>query len=158
MTFDAARVRATREELLLRLLFRATQSMNGDMADRIRGCGFRDFQPSFTALLANVDTEGTRIVTIAKRIGTSRQAASKLLQAIEARGYIECVSDPDDGRAVIVRHTANGKKLLLAAVDVMQSIEREYEGLLGADGLKRLKHLLRRLLADTDPGGVLGRE
>ena len=66
-TFDAEEVRATRERLLLRLLFRATHAMNADMAERIRARGFPDFQPSFTALLAHVDTEGTRIGTIAAR-------------------------------------------------------------------------------------------
>ena len=32
MTFDPKTVRAQREEMLLRLLFRATQAMNGEMA------------------------------------------------------------------------------------------------------------------------------
>ncbi len=158
MNFDAAEVRAVREGLLLRLLFRATHTMNAEMADRIRALGFPDFQPSFTALLAHVDTEGTRVTAIAERMGTSRQAASQMLQAIEARGYIERVPDPRDGRAVIARHTESGRRILLAAIEVMQSIEGDYETVLGADGLARLKRLLARLLAGTDPGGALGRE
>jgi DNA-binding MarR family transcriptional regulator len=155
MNFDAAAVRATREGLLLRLLFRTTHSMNAEVADRVRARGY-DFQSSFTALLAHVDTEGTGISEIAKRMGTSRQAASQLLQAIEARGYVERVPDPRDGRAVIVRHTASGRQILLSAIEVMQSIEQEYETILGADGLGRLKRLLSRLLAKTDPAGGLG--
>lgn len=158
MKFDAEKVRATREELLLRLLFRATHAMNAEMADRIRRRGYADFQPSFTGLLAHIDTEGTRVVTIAKRTGTSRQAVSKMLQAIEARGYIECVADPEDGRAVIARHTADGRKLLLTAVEVMQTIEDEYEALLGSGKLARLKLLLKRLVASSDPTGLLGRQ
>ena len=155
MSFDAAAVRVTREGLLLRLLFRATHTMNAEMADRVRARGYADFQSSFTALLAHVDTEGTRISEIAKRMGTSRQAASQLLQAIEARGYVERVPDPKDGRAVIARHTANGRQILLTAIEVMLSIEQEYETILGADGLLRLKRLLNRLLVKTDPAGGL---
>ena len=156
MTFDADAVRAKREDMLLRLLLRATHTMNSDMAERIRTRGFPNFQPSFTALLGHIDTEGTRIGTLAARIGTSRQAASQLLTAIEARGYVERVPDPDDKRAVIVRHTPAGRRILLAAIDVMLSIEAEYAAILGADGLVRLKRLLKRLLADIDPKGALG--
>jgi DNA-binding MarR family transcriptional regulator len=157
MTFDPGTVRAKREQMLLRLLFRATHTMNAEMADRIRARGFPDFQPSFTALLAHVDTEGTRVTTIAERMGTSRQAASQLLQAIEARGYVERVPDPEDGRAVIARHTPSGRKILLTAIEVMLAIETEYAAVLGADGLARLKRLLARLVDSVDPGGGLGR-
>jgi DNA-binding MarR family transcriptional regulator len=158
MTFDPAAARATREQLLLRLLFRATHAMNADMAERIRARGFPDFQPSFTALLAHLDTEGTRVGTIAARMGTSRQAASQLLTAIEAHGYVERIPDPDDRRAVVARHTPAGRRILLAAIEVMLSIEDEYGAILGKDGLVRLKRLLKRLLAKTDPKGALGAE
>lgn len=158
MEFDAAKVRAEREGLLLRLLLRATHTMNTEMADRIRARGFADFQPSFTALLVHIDTEGTRVTTIAQRMGTSRQAVSQLLQAIEARGYIERVADPADRRAVIARHTASGRRILLTAIEVMKAIEDEYATMIGADRLARLKRLLRRLLVGTDPRGALGLE
>jgi len=156
MTFDVDTVRAKREDMLLRLLIRASHTMNSDMAERIRARGFADFQPSFTPLLGHLDTEGTRIGTLAARMGTSRQAASQLLTAIEARGYVERIPDPDDKRAVIARHTPAGRRILLAAIDVMLSIEDEYGAILGEDGLARLKRLLKRLLADIDPKGALG--
>ena len=40
----------------------------------------------------------------------------------------------------------------------MLSIEDEYRAILGEDGLVRLKRLLKRLLAETDPRGGLGAE
>jgi DNA-binding MarR family transcriptional regulator len=158
MAFDVDAVRARREDMLLRLLLRATHTMNSDMAERIRTRGFPDFQPSFTTLLGHLDTEGTRIGTLAARIGTSRQAASQLLTAIEARGYVERIPDPDDRRAIIARHTPAGRRILLTAIEVMLSIEDEYAAILGEDGLARLKRLLKRLLADTDPKGALAVE
>src|SRR5690242_801034 len=139
MKFDAAEVRALRESMLLRLLFRATQTMNADMADRIRANGFHDFQPSFTALLAHIDTEGTRVTHLAERMGITRQAVSQLLQAIESRGYIERTPDPADGRAVIARHTDSGRKILLTAIRAMQSIEDEYAAILGRSNLASVK-------------------
>src|ERR1700730_12735897 len=108
MTFDPAAVRATREHLLLRLLFRATHAMNADMAERIRARGFPDFQPSFTALLAHVDTEGTRMAPVPPRMGTPPRGASQLLMEIGAGGYVERIPDPNDRRAVVARHTPAG--------------------------------------------------
>ena len=156
MTFDPKTVRAQREGLLLRLLFRSTDAMNRTMAERIRARGFPDFQPSFTAVLVHIDTEGTRIGVIADRMDVSRQAASQRLQEIEARGYIERVPDPKDGRAVIARHTPAGRRLLLTAIEVMLGIEDEYEVILGRNGLAKLKRLLWRLAEETDPAGALG--
>ena len=156
-TFDAVAVRRRREQMLLRLLLRSTHRMNAEMAKRIRTHGHPDFQPSFTALLAHIDTEGTRIGAVAERMGTSRQAVSQLLQSIESLGYVERVADPVDARAVIVRHTTSGRKLLVTAIDVMTGIELEYAEILGEAPLAQLKRLLTRLLDRADPKGALGR-
>lgn len=153
---DAESLRATRERMLLRLLIRAADNMNAELAKRIRARGFEDFQPSFTGLLGHLDTEGTRISALARRMGTSRQAASQLLQQIETRGYVERIPDPSDKRAVIARHTPNGRRLLKAAIDIMLAIEAEYATTLSQDGLGRLKQLLKRLLDKVDPTGKLG--
>jgi DNA-binding MarR family transcriptional regulator len=155
MAFDPESVRAQREGLLLRLLFRTTDAMNRTMAKRIRACGYPDFQPSFTGVLAHIDTEGTRIGTVANRMGVSRQAASQRLQEIEALGLIERVADPKDGRAVIARHTPAGRRILLTAIEVMLGIEDEYQAIIGRDGLARLKRLLTRLAEEIDPAGAL---
>jgi DNA-binding MarR family transcriptional regulator len=153
---DVKSLRTTRERMLLRLLIRMTDNMNTELARRIRARGFDDFQPSFTGLLGHLDTEGTRISALARRMGTSRQAASQLLQQIEARGYVERVPDPGDKRAVIARHTPAGRKLLKAAIEIMLAIEAEYAATLSQDGLARLKQLLKRLLDKVDPMGKLG--
>src|SRR5437763_7118976 len=116
MPFEPGAVRSTREDMLLRFLMRATAEMNAEMARRVQAAGFPDMQPSFTSLLAQIDTEGTRVGSLAKRMRTSRQAASQLLQAVEMRGYVERVADPADGRAVIARHTEAGRRLLLTAI------------------------------------------
>ena len=158
MSFDAESVRGQRERLLLRLLLRAGGVMNNTMTDRIRERGFADFQPSFTALLVHVDTEGTRVGTVASRLGTSRQAVSQLIRAIETLGYLERSADPGDARAVVVRHTERGRQLLVTAIEVMLGIEAEYEAILGADGFRRLKSLLKRLLEGAAVPAVLGRD
>ena len=91
-------------------------------------------------------------------MGTSRQAASQLLREIEKQGLVEREPDPSDRRGIIIRHTASGRQILLDAIEVMLAIEGEYESVLGADGLGRLKKLLKRLVEQVDPAGGLGLE
>jgi DNA-binding MarR family transcriptional regulator len=155
MRFDPADVRAHRETMLLRMLFRATHTMNAEMTRRVQARGWSDFKPSFTTVLSHLDSEGTTISTLAKRIGTTRQAVSQLTRAIEEVGLLERVPHPTDGRSVTVRHTDAGRRILLDAIDVMTEIENEYALALGARRATDLKRLLRALLAEIDPEGSL---
>jgi DNA-binding MarR family transcriptional regulator len=157
MTFDAEAVRARREQMLLRLLFRTTHAMNAEMATRLRSRGYGEFQPSFTALLAHIDTEGTTISALARRTGTSRQAVSQLVGSIEEAGLVERSAHPSDRRSVIVRHTEAGRQILLDALDVMSEIEADYAGLIGTSDVAELKRSLARLLERIDPAGALQR-
>ena len=141
--------------MLLRLLFRATHTMNAEMARRLRGQGWQAFNPTFTNLLAHLDTEGTTISTLATRIGTSRQAVSQLARAIEEAGLVERVPHPADGRSVVVRHTDAGRRVLLDALDVMSAIEAEYAEGAGKAEVAELKRLLAHLLGEIDPAGAL---
>jgi DNA-binding MarR family transcriptional regulator len=155
MSFDAAAVRARREQMLLRLLFRTTHTMNNEMTRRVRALGWEEFQPSFTSLLGHLDTEGTTITTLAARTGTSRQAVSQLARAIERAGLVERVPHPLDGRSVVVRHTEAGRRILLDAIEVMSTIEDEYAAAAGEAEVGELKRLLAHLLDEIDPGGAL---
>jgi len=155
MGFDPETVRARREHMLLRLLFRATHTMNAEMTRRVRARGWEVFQPSFTALLGHLDTEGTSISTLARRIGTSRQAVSQLARTIEAAGLVERVPHPTDGRSILVRHTDAGRRVLLDALAVMEAIEAEYAERAGGAEIAELKRLLAHLVGEIDPAGAL---
>lgn len=155
MTFDPEAVRMRREQMLLRLLFRATHTMNAEMARGVRARGWTMFQPTFTTLLAHLDTDGTTITALAARLGTSRQAVSQLARAIEVAGLVERVPHPTDGRSILVRHTEAGRRILLDALDVMSAIEADYGRRAGVAEIVELKRLLTHLLAATDPEGTL---
>jgi DNA-binding MarR family transcriptional regulator len=151
-----AEVRARREQMLLRLLFRTTHTMNAELARRIRARGWDTFQPTFTNLLAHIDTDGTTISALAERVGTSRQAVSQQARAIEDAGFVERLPHPNDGRSVIVRHTDAGRRILLDAIAEMTAIEGEYAARAGHAEIEELKSLLAHVLAEIDPAGALG--
>jgi DNA-binding MarR family transcriptional regulator len=143
-------LRAHREQVLLRLLIRATQAETNEVIGRVQELGFADVRPSYVSVLGVVDTEGTRLVTLARRTGTTRQAVSQLVAEIEAKGYLERGPDPDDGRAVLVRHTTRGRELLATALEVMTDVERRYVEIIGEARMRQLKRTLTLLVDAVD--------
>jgi DNA-binding MarR family transcriptional regulator len=156
MSFEPESFRARREQVLLRLLLRVTRAMTVETVERIRARGHREMQPSFPRFLGNLDTEGTRIGALARRMGTSRQAVSQLLKEVEAAGLVERRADPDDRRGVIILFTPHGRQVLADAVEVMTGIEADYASIIGEQGLVRLKRILKQILDQVDRPGAFG--
>ncbi|WP_217577632.1 MarR family winged helix-turn-helix transcriptional regulator [Mesorhizobium sp. GbtcB19] len=151
-----AEFRARREKILLRQLVRLFRLMNDETVARMQARGFERMQPSYPRLLGNLDTEGTRISGLARRMGITRQAVAQLVKEIEAAGFVERRADPEDGRGVIVAFTPKGRQGLATAVEVMAEIEAEYAGVLGQSGLDELKGHLKTILDRFDRQGGFG--
>lgn len=151
-----AEFRARREKILLRQLVRLFRLMNDETVARMQARGFGGMQPSYPRLLGNLDTEGTRISGLARRMGITRQAVAQLVKEIEAAGFVERRADPEDGRGVIVAFTPKGREGLAAAVEVMAEIEAEYADVVGQSGLDELKGHLKAILDRFDRQGGFG--
>lgn len=156
MTENSEEFRARRENILLRQLVRITRLMMDDTVARMQARGFSGMMPAYPRLLGNLDTEGTRIGALARKMGTTRQAAAQLAVDIEKAGFVARHPDPDDGRGVIVRFTPEGRAALANAVEVMDEIEAEYAGIIGWDRLAATKASLREILAQLDMAGKFG--
>jgi DNA-binding MarR family transcriptional regulator len=151
----AEELRAHRETVLLRLLLRTSQLETNTLVARLHDQGHGTVQRTWIGVLANIDTEGTRVTTIASRMGTTRQAVSQLVQAIEAAGFLERSPDPDDRRAVLIRHTRRGRALLVAALEAMADIEAGYERVIGPNRMRALKKALTDIADALDPRSAL---
>jgi DNA-binding MarR family transcriptional regulator len=150
-------LRSHRETVLLRLLIRTSQAETNELVGRLRAKGHAEVQPSYIGVLANIDTEGTRITTIATRLGATRQAVSQLVKAIEAAGFLDRAPDPDDRRAVLIGHTRRGRALLVAALEAMAEIEAGYEAVIGPARMRALKKALADIADAVDPASALRR-
>jgi DNA-binding MarR family transcriptional regulator len=151
-------LRRSRDATLYRLVHRAARTETSETLRRIGARGHRGVTPAFANLLANLDSDGTIVSALARRGGVTRQAASQQLIALEALGYVTRDGDPSDGRALLVRQTAKGRRLLFDALDVVAELEQEYASAIGEDIFATLKRNLHALLAQVDPLGALGRD
>lgn len=119
-----------------------------EMHDGLPAQGFDDIRPSHSvSVLRTVDPEGTRPGELARRAGVTPQAMAEFVRHLEARGYVERVPDPTDGRARLVRLTARGREASAAAHVVFTAIEDRWKRTLGARRYTQLKEMLGELKA-----------
>jgi len=146
---DKEAITALRQGNIGRLFQRAARAYSDLALIKLRAYGHEGLTLFHTALISNLDLEGTRITTLAERAGVSKQAMGQLVADLEQRGYIERTSDPSDGRASLVKFTEQGWELLQDAYRVKQAIEAEYAEVLGEDNMNALWELLKKLRDNT---------
>ncbi len=140
---------ALRQTNIGRLFQRATRAYSELALQKLHARGYEGITLFHTALIANLDLEGTRISTLAHRAGVSKQAMGQLVTELSKRGYIEKKPDPADKRASLIFFTDLGWQLLQDAFLVKQEIEAEYTAVLGETEMAQLRIYLEQLLADN---------
>lgn len=139
-----------RQENIGNLFKQASRDFNDRALLKLRERGYQELTLFHTALISNLDIEGTRISTLADRANMSKQAMGQIVNDLETRGYISRSTDPDDKRAYIIQFTDKGWQFLQDAYAVKNEIEAEYSAMLGKAGMETLMDLLNRLIQATD--------
>ena len=119
------------------------------MRKHLRERGHEGLSLVHTNLLPHLDIGGTRITTLAERVGVSKQAIGNVVGELEAKGYVRREVDPQDRRAAVITYTTAGWAFLQDAHEVKREIEAEYTARLGEQGMQELRQLLLQLV-----GGV----
>jgi DNA-binding MarR family transcriptional regulator len=93
-----------------------------------------------------IDRErGSRISYLAKHANITAQSMGELVDYLSARGYVERVPDPTDGRARLVRLTTKGHEVYALAGTLVRGLEAEWSALIGERKFRQLKGLLAEL-------------
>lgn len=149
---DWPQLRELRERHVGRLLLRASRAFNARATEKLRERGYEGLALAHIALLPHLDVDGTRVTTLAERAGMTKQGMGQLVLDLERRGYVERAPDPADGRALLVRFTEAGCRLLGDAVSVTREIEAQYAAVLGEQQLVALREALVALVAHERRG------
>lgn len=135
-----------RQHHIGRLLLQAHRQFSTQAIEKLAERGHTSLGIAHTNVLANLDLAGTRITTLAERVGVTKQAVSTVVAELETKGYLETSKDPADGRAILITYTEAGWNFLRDAHEVKREIEAEYQTVLGAEGLQTLRTLLQGLI------------
>jgi DNA-binding MarR family transcriptional regulator len=131
------------------LLLLVTRAVTEDVHDRLARAGYPDVRPTdgYTfQLLAS--TGGATGVQVAEHLGITKQAAGKLLEQLEDRGYVARTAAVDDGRARPARLTERGWACIRTATALWRDVEEQAAAALGAEPLATARRVLEALAAE----------
>jgi DNA-binding MarR family transcriptional regulator len=115
--------------------------------DRLRARGWTDVRPAFGFVLLAARDQPTSVSELAEIMGTTKQAASKLIEAMVAAGYVQRGTDARDGRQRPVHLTPRGQELLRSVEQIYAELEQEWADVIGAAHVQRMRRDLVRVLA-----------
>jgi predicted transcriptional regulator len=122
---------------LARLFALAYRSLVDGLHEGLRTRGWDDVRPAYGFVLLAAREGPTTTTEIAALTGVSKQAASKLLDAMEAAGYLGRVTSAGDARQRPVKLTARGVALLATVEEIYRELEQGWAETLGPGGCGR---------------------
>jgi DNA-binding MarR family transcriptional regulator len=137
---------------LARLFAIGYRSLVDGLHEELPRRGWPDVRPAFGFVLLALRDSPASLRDLPGMLGTSKQAVSKLVEAMVAAGYVERDADPDDARAKRVQLSDRGRQLLAAVEVVYAELERNWAAALGEERLQALRADLVSVLSATSGG------
>lgn len=124
---------------LARLFAIAYRSLVDALHEELWARGWHDVRPAFGFVLLAARQGPTTSTDLAELMGTTKQAASKLVDGMEGAGYVRRRSDAADARQRPVELTARGAELLAAVEEIYGELEGRWSAVLGSAAVDRLR-------------------
>jgi len=137
---------------LARLLAMAYRFLVDGLHERLRDRGWYDVRPAFGFVLLAARDAPTTATDLGVLMGTSKQAASKLVDTMEQAGYVARAVGADDGRQRLVGLTPRGVALLAAVEAIYDELEADWADVIGEPGVERIRRDLVRVLTRAHGG------
>ena len=137
---------------LARLFAIAYRLLIDGLHERLRARGWSDVRPAFGFVLLAARDEPTTSTELAALMGTTKQAASKLVDTMVATGYVRRAVGTDDARQRPIRLTPRGNQLLSAVEEIYVELEREWADIIGPAQLRQIRDDLLRVLTVAHHG------
>ena len=140
---------------LARLLALAYRSLIDDLHARLAPRGWENIRPAYGFVLLAVRDEPMTPTALAASLDVTKQAASKLADAMVTDRLLTRVIDENDSRQRLLALTPRGRELLAAVESIYAELEAEWADVIGATALdetqERLAKVLRHRFGDTIP-------
>jgi DNA-binding MarR family transcriptional regulator len=134
--------------LAAQLLF----AVQDELYRRLAAAGFHDLRPRHGVVIAYLDTEGSRATELATLSGRHKQIVGRIVDELEALGYVERAPDPADRRAKLVVPTERGRDVMRLSDQIMRDIGARGAQSVGEDAYAQFRDTLRRLVDDLRGG------
>ena len=120
--------------------------------ERLAAEGYTDVRPTFGYVLLAVRDGPTTGADIALLLGVTKQAASKLVDAMEQGGYVRRQTHGDDARAKEIAITARGRRFLVTVESIYRDLEAEWAEVTSKKRVEALRDDLRTIVEAAHDG------
>jgi DNA-binding MarR family transcriptional regulator len=134
-------------ELPLRLLLGFRVLIDALHAELARQ-GHPDVRPLHGFVFQAIGREGTTAADLGRRLGVSKQAAGKTVDALERMGYVVREPDAQDARRKLIRLTDRGIDCLSRSARIFEQLRAGWAETLGEERLRALEDDLRAVTPD----------
>jgi DNA-binding MarR family transcriptional regulator len=142
---------------LARLMVMGVRRLVDDLHLRLAEEGWGDVREAYGFVLLSLRDHGATTTTgLAGTLGVTKQATSKLLDAMEAGGYVERRPAEGDGRIKEVTITSRGRELLEVVEAIYAELEAGWADVIGPRGVEDVRRRLDRVVR-SQHGGTLPR-
>src|SRR6185437_8447935 len=128
------------------LLVGAARVVADRLGEAVERAGVDDMRTPFGYVIRVLADRDRTLTELADLLGVSKQAAIKIVDEMEARGFLSRHPDPDDRRVKLLRLTEKGMNVRRAALAASHAIERELRRDLGDPEVDALRTTLEALL------------
>jgi len=126
----------------------ARLSWVGEMTSRLEGLGYPGFRRGDSAAMRMLSRGPLPVGRLGAGLGVTRQAARKIADALEQRGYATTERDSRDSRQLNVTLTPVGRDYARAVIAVTDELNREVAGRVSPAQLAAADAVLRAALFD----------
>jgi DNA-binding MarR family transcriptional regulator len=134
------------------LVVAATRTVADRLEQAVGDAGYPHMRPPFGFVIRALAESGLTLTELAERLGVTKQAAIKVVDEMEARGFVERRPAPGDRRAKILTLTERGLGVRRAALAESHAMEAELRRDLGDADVDAGRRMLLRF---AERGGSL---
>jgi len=127
------------------------RSLVDALHERLESRGI-EVKPAFAFVLLASREAPLTSQDVAELLGFTKQAASKLVDAMEAAHYVQRKPHPEDARAKLLHIAPKGRRVLEAAEEIYRELEAEWAGVIGSRRLEALRSDLNEVLRAAHGG------
>lgn len=127
-----------------------------EMAARLAEEGHGGYRRADALVLRRLRRGPVPVGQLAGALGVSRQAARKVVDGLERRGYATTERDGADARRLNVVLTAEGEAYATAVVAAVRSLNGDFEAHVDPKKMAAAREVLEEILARYAPGRPLG--
>ncbi len=120
----------------------------------LQDAGWTDVRPSYGFVLLATRDRSTTSTELASLLGVSKQAASKLIDAMEEGGYVRRSTGVDDARTRNVELLERGHQLLAAVEGIYRDLESEWATVIGERAVEQTRRNLTRVVLAAHDGAL----